>query len=159
MVPTENANGNPYNTEGNRRLVPYNGIENVNSDTTLDNSRVTVIDTNKVDTNIRSTNLPENSQITTVMNKQGHVIETRNFFDNKFLDKVVKTTVNPKNVKIEVYLKDGNVKEIDPADLKDFRMAGVATILKAAGYEYPASTNERKDGLRRKPAAAPTAQK
>ena len=155
-VPKEDSNGNPYNSEGNRKLVPYNGIENIDRNTTLDNSKVTVIDTNKVETTIRSKKMPENSEITTEMNRKGHVIETRKFFDNPYLDKVVKTTITPKNVNLKVHLKNGRVKEIPPESIKDFRIAAVRTFLDAAEFEIPVDPDlPQKDG-NRKPVLVPT---
>ncbi len=141
MVPKEDNNGNPYAVNGERKIVPYNGIENVDTNVTLDNSKVKVVDTKSVDTTIRKKKMPENSEMTTEMNKQGHVLETRTFIDNQFLDKIVKTTINPKNVTLKIYFKDGEVKEIPPEALGNFRIAAVGTIMKAAGREIPADKN------------------
>lgn len=151
VVPKEDANGNPYNTEGNRRLVPYNGIENIDKNTTLDNSKVTVIDTNKVDTVARKKNLPDDSELATLMNKQGHVVETRTFLKNKYLDKVVKTTFKPNDVSIKIYLKNGKVVEVTEDKLGNFRTASARGILDAAGFVIPVDPNEsRKDPAMRK---------
>ncbi|HUF04437.1 MAG TPA: hypothetical protein VMM38_09710 [Aridibacter sp.] len=142
MVPEEDANGNPYNTVGNRRLVPHNGIENVDKNITLDNSKVIVIDTNKVETVARKKNLPDDSEMATLMNKQGHVVETRTFLKNKYLDKVVKTTFKPNEVSIKIYLKNGKVVEVTEDKLGNFRTAAARGILDAAGFVIPVDPNE-----------------
>ncbi|MCO6512033.1 MAG: hypothetical protein J5I65_14705 [Aridibacter famidurans] len=142
MVPKEDANGNPYNTVGNRRLVPYNGVENIDKNTTLDNSKVTVIDTNKIDTVARKQNLPDDSEMATLMNKQGHVVETRTFLKNKYLDKVVKTTFKPKEISIKIYLKSGKVVEVTEDKIGNFRTASARALLDAAGFVIPVDPNE-----------------
>lgn len=141
-VPKEDANGNPYNTVGNRRLVPYNGIDNIDKNVTLDNSKVTVVDTNKVETVARKKNLPDDSEVSTVMNKQGHVVETRTFLKNKYLDKIVKTTFKPKEVSIKIFLKSGKVVEVTEEKIGNFRTASAKTLLDAAGFVVPVDPNE-----------------
>lgn len=137
LVPKRDDNGNPFNTNGNANMVPYNGLanSNFNGNPTLDNSNITVIDTSKVKNTMKGKKLPENSELETKMNSKGHVIETRTFLDNEFISKVEKVTVTPKDVTLKVYLKKGGVKEVSLDKISDFRIATVASLLEAAGVK------------------------
>lgn len=137
VVPTRDDNGNPYNTSGNANMVPYNGLDNtnLNGNPTLDNSKVTVIDTSQAKNTMKGKKLPENSELETIMNRQGHVIETRTFLDNEYISKVEKVTVTPKDITLKVYLKKGGVKEVSLEKIRDFRIATVGSLLEAAGVK------------------------
>lgn len=138
IVPERSENANtPFSSNGNTKMVPYNGAANLNGNSTLDNSKVTVVDTSKVKTENPARPAPENSEIVTEMNAKGHVIETRRFKDNPYLDRLVKTTVTPTQVSLKVYMKSGKVHDLPVDKLADFRIAAVSTILDAVGFKPP----------------------
>ena len=137
VVPKADNSKNPYGTNANSKVVPYNGSENLKGNPTLDNSRVTVVDTKNVKPTIPTRQLPENSVLTTEMNSKGHVIETRTFNGDQLVKKIEKITVTPKDVTIKVYLKNGKVKTLPDGKIRDFRIATVGQILEAAGEKIP----------------------
>jgi hypothetical protein len=137
IVPKEDNTNNPYASNANSKIVPYNGTENLNGNPTLDNSKVTVVDTSNVKPTIRTRPLPEDSELSTVMNSKGHVVETRTFKNNPYISKLEKVTVTPKDVSLKLYLKNGSVKELPIDKVKDFRVIATGTLLEMIGFKYP----------------------
>ncbi len=137
VVPKADNSNNPYGSNANSKIVPYNGAENINGNPTLDNSKVTVVDTTKLKPSIQARPLPENSEMTTVMNSKGQVIETRTFKDNPYISKIERVTVTPKDVTTKVYLKNGAVKDLPGDKVKDFRIIATSTVLQIIGFRYP----------------------
>lgn len=139
VVPKQDNSKNPYGSNANSKMVPYNGSGNTNGNPTLDNSKMTVVDTTrKAKPTVPTKDLPENSFITTEMNAKGYVIETRTFRGDQAIKKVERITVTPKNVTTKVYLKNGKVKDLPADKLRDFRIATVGQILEAVGEKLPA---------------------
>lgn len=135
VVPKRDDSASPYNSNGNGNLVPYNGLanSNANGNPTLDNSKVTVVDTSNVKNTLKARKLPENSELTTIMNSKGHVVETRTFVNNEYISKVEKITVNPEDVTLNIHLKKGGVKKVPAGKIKDFRIATVYDLLTSVG--------------------------
>lgn len=140
VVPKEDNSKNPYGANGNTKVVPYNGNTNLNGNPTLDNSKVTVVDTKNVKPSVPSRPLPENSVLTTEMNAKGYVIETRTFKGDQLVRKIERITVTPKEVTVKVYLRNGKVKTLPDGKLRDFRIATIGQILEAVGEKVPVPT-------------------
>ncbi len=132
----------PENGDSAAKLVPYNGVPNTNSNPTLGNQKVEVIDTTKLKPAPMTKVLPENSELATYMDKTGRVIETRTFKSDRQLNKVEKITRTPSDTTTKVFLKNGKVIEIPEGKLADFRTASIASILEAAGVASPAATTQ-----------------
>jgi hypothetical protein len=160
VVPKADNTNNPYGSNANSKLVPYNGSENLNGNPTLDNSKITVVDTSKVKPTITTRPLPEDSELSTVMNSKGNVIETRTFKNNPYISKLERVTVTPKDVSLKLYLKNGTVRELPADKVKDFRIVATGTLLDIIGFKYPkdsapkAKSKEelmKEQGLKKKP--------
>ena len=76
---------------------------------------------------------PDNSEISTEMNKQGQPIETRTFRDNSSLDKVVRTYVTTENPQVKVFLKNGKVLDLPKSKIDNIFNASADEILNAVG--------------------------
>ena len=76
---------------------------------------------------------PDNSEISTAMNKQGQIIETRTFKDNAELAKVVRMNVDSDNQAVKVYLKNGKILDLPKGRIENIFAAPAAQILQAVG--------------------------
>lgn len=137
--PIENQNGLNPPGNGGPNLNSGNISPNENPVAKIDDTKVTVVDTTKVKPAPLTRTLPENSQLTTKMNAEGHVVETRTFTDHPLLSKVEKITRGPDGSTLRVFLKKGGSKIIDEAAVGNFRTATAALLLKAAGVSTETS--------------------
>lgn len=137
IVPKKASNVSvPTNSNGNTKMVPYSGSANTNGpNPTMDNSKVKVIDTtdpSKVKPPPKK-KMPDNSEISA--GSVGRTfVETREFKDNKDLDKLVRI-VDGKNIKVKVYLKNGKVIDLEEGKIKNYKTDRVAQILEAVGMK------------------------
>jgi len=74
---------------------------------------------------------PDNSEVSTSMNKQGEPVETRTFKNHPILLKVEKIFIDIKNPTTRVYLKNGKVVELPPGEISDASTAPADEILRA----------------------------
>ncbi len=88
-----------------------------------------------IDPNARRvlTAAPDNSEISTEMNKQGQPIETRTFKDHPSLVKVVRTYVTLENPQVKVYLKNGKVLDLPKGKIDNIFNVPADEILTAVG--------------------------
>ena len=124
IVPKKATNVSvPTNSNGDTKMVPYSGAGNTNGkNPTMDNSKVKVIDTtdtSKVKPPPKK-KMPGNSEISAESVGQTFV-ETRQFIDNKELDKLVRI-IDGKNIKIKVHLKNGKVIDVDEGKIKNYKI-------------------------------------
>lgn len=137
-----NENYNPYTnttansknkTDESAKAVPYNGLKKSDIEDVFKRSENPIgqeSQSNSTSTLIKP--LPENSQLSMQMNEKGYVVETRTFNGLSFLIKIEKTTISPKETKLQIYLKNGKVYDVPEGKMKDFRTATIKTILEAA---------------------------
>ena len=76
---------------------------------------------------------PDNSVVSTSMNKQGEPVETRTFKNHPVLLKVEKIFVDIKNPNTRGYLKNGKVVELSPGKISDASTSPADEILQAVG--------------------------
>lgn len=76
---------------------------------------------------------PDNSEISTEMNKQGQPVETRTFKDNPSLDKVVRTYITLENPQVKVYLKNGKILDLPKGKIDNPFNVPANEILTAVG--------------------------
>ncbi|MEO8073836.1 MAG: hypothetical protein ABI891_01265 [Acidobacteriota bacterium] len=79
------------------------------------------------------TTAPDNSVISTSMNKQGAPIETRTFKDNPMLIKVERVYTDLKNPTVTVYLKNGKTYDLPKEKIDDIFNVSANDILNAVG--------------------------
>lgn len=133
LVP-KRADNAPDITQGNTNMV--NGMKNSNGkNPTLDKSKVEVVNTNTAKIEAQKKPLPENSELTTSMGKDGSFIEVRKFQEDPDIDRVERILKSPKDIKIKVYLKNGRIYELDDSKLKNFRVDTSTTIMNAIGVK------------------------
>lgn len=77
----------------------------------------------------------ESSLISNVMNKEGHPVQTRKFGGNPQIDKVEIISIDAKQRKILVYLKNGKTLQMAEGKLADPMTASSYQILKAVDVE------------------------
>jgi hypothetical protein len=80
---------------------------------------------------------PEDSTITTTMNKSGQVVESRVFKTHRQLAKVDSTWIGPQERQIKIYLRDGNNHEVTTDKLPSLRAASSTDILALIGVHVP----------------------
>lgn len=156
VVPKMAPNSNTVSNQGkNVNLIPLAGPGNRNSDPTRDNSKVKTIDTSKIKRIPSGRPMPENSELTTTMNPKGEVVETRVFKGGGKLEKIVRTTVSPRDVRLRVHTRDGRTYDLPPESF-DIRRVTTAEVLKAIGLKAGSPTGNRrgtgkdnKEGVRR----------
>lgn len=83
------------------------------------------------------TTAPDDSVITTSMNKQGAPIETRTFKSHPTLVKVERVYTELKNPTIKVYLKNGKTYDLPKEKIDDIFNISANEILKAVGAAPP----------------------
>ena len=79
------------------------------------------------------TTAPDNSEISTRMDKDGTPIETRTFKSSEKLAKVERIYTDLKNPTIRVYLKNGKTIDLPKDKISDIFSVSANEILKAAG--------------------------
>ncbi len=99
-----------------------------------------------IDPNARRilTAAPDNSEISTEMNKEGQPIETRVFNNNALLAKVERIYVSLDNPTIKIYLKNGKIVDLRQGKLDNILTASADEILKAAGITPQKSASASK---------------
>ncbi len=75
---------------------------------------------------------PENSVMSTTMNGQGAVVETRMFRNDPQIDKVEMTWKGPKDTTLKIFLKNGQNVETRADGIKDLGTTPVAVIRRLA---------------------------
>lgn len=131
--PYTNTNNHENKTDDSTKVVPYNGLKKSDVDDVFErsaNSDAKQSNSNSIPTAITKP-LPENSEISTQMNENGYVLETRTFKNHPVLAKIEKTTITPKKTELKVYLKDGKVYDVPNGKIEDFRTATTQSILEA----------------------------
>ncbi|CAN5357105.1 hypothetical protein BH20ACI1_BH20ACI1_24620 [soil metagenome] len=103
------------------------------------NSRGRTINSAPIDPNAEMilTTAPDNSVISTSMNKQGAPIETRTFKSHPTLLKVERVYTDLKNPTITVYLKNGKTFDLPKEKIDDIFNVSANDILKAVGVAPP----------------------
>lgn len=76
---------------------------------------------------------PDNSEITSLMDAKGQMIDTRTFKNNPVLAKIERNVTDAKNPQVKVYLKNGKVINLPPGKLANPTGASASEILIAAG--------------------------
>jgi hypothetical protein len=76
---------------------------------------------------------PDNSEITTEMNKQGQPIETRTFKSNPLLAKVERIYTTMDNPTVRIYLKNGKIINLSKGKIDNIFSASAQEILNAVG--------------------------
>lgn len=99
------------------------------------NSRGKNADSAPIDPNAEMilTTAPDNSVITTSMNKQGAPVETRTFKSHPTLLKVERVYTDLKNPTITVYLKNGKTYDLPKEKIDDIFNVSANDILNAVG--------------------------
>lgn len=135
------------NTNANTNLVPYNGAKNINAkNPTLDKSKVKVIDTTKTKAEPMKKKLPDNSEGSVSMNKDGSFVEKREFKNHPQLLKLEKIIKSGKDIKFKVYLKNGKVLDVPEGKIKNLQNDSAKSILEAVGIE---AVNTRQRGTKK----------
>lgn len=79
----------------------------------------------------------DNSEVFTIMNKQGVPIETRIFKNNPLLVKIEKNYANLENPTTKVYLKDGKVIDLPKGKIENITKISAREILAIVGASVP----------------------
>lgn len=77
----------------------------------------------------------DNSMVSTTMNSQGAVVETRVFKDNPQIARVEMTWVGPKNNNLKIFLRNGRVVEAKGDNIENLGATPVSTLLGMAGIK------------------------
>lgn len=77
----------------------------------------------------------DNSMVSTTMNSEGDVVETRIFKNNPQISKVEMKWVGPKNSALKIFLKDGRVVEARGGNIENLGATPVATLLQMASVK------------------------
>ncbi len=93
---------------------------------------------------------PDNSEITTEMNKQGQPIETRTFKSNPLLAKVERIYTTLDNPTVRVYLKDGKVINLPKGKIDNIFSASAQEILNAVGAAPQNDNSPLKESMEKK---------
>ncbi len=93
---------------------------------------------------------PDNSEITTEMNKQGQPIETRTFKSNPLLAKVERIYITLDNPTVSVYLKDGKIINLPNGAIDNILTASAQEILNAVGTAPQDDNSPLKENMEKK---------
>ena len=80
---------------------------------------------------------PENSMVSTTMNSQGAVVETRVFKDNPQIVRVEMTWVGPKDNALKIFLRNGRVVEAKADNIENLGSTPISVLLEKAGIKAP----------------------
>lgn len=147
-----NANNSAAVNQNQPTVVPYNGVQNLDSNafnaTSSNVKQVNrPVDANqKVDQRIA----PDESTLTVSMDKNGNPVETRTFKNHQVLIKVEKINYG-KEVKYKVYLKNGKVVEAPADKMENFTSLHPNNILAAIGLPPPEPRPEERVPEMQKP--------
>ena len=94
---------------------------------------------------------PEDSTLTSTMNAKGQIFEIRVFRSHPQLAKVEATWINPQQKFLELFLRDGNKREITTDKIENLKSATAAEILELVGMGpgRPAAPDKNKTGAKR----------
>jgi hypothetical protein len=81
---------------------------------------------------------PDNSEYSTVMDKNGMPVETRVFRSDPQIRKIVRTWLSVNDKKIAVHLKNGRVIDLPGNKFDEIKSVPVAEIYSAVGLKMPA---------------------
>lgn len=93
---------------------------------------------------------PDNSEISTEMNKQGQIIETRVFKDNARLIKIIRINAASDNPAIKVCLKNGQTLDLSKDKIANAFAASADEILQAVGVAPQKSNSPSEKSIRKK---------
>ncbi|MDH3492636.1 MAG: hypothetical protein OEM82_03735 [Acidobacteriota bacterium] len=142
VITPQRATNINVSANANAKPQPYPGIKE-GDNPTLDNSKVQVIDTTKARVDPPARKGPDNSELTTIMNSKGEVIESRRFLNHEQLEKMERITRSPRDVTIKVFLRNGKVIEIANDKIASFKNVKPDQVLIAAGVKpIPKSTSK-----------------
>ena len=93
---------------------------------------------------------PEDSTVTSTMNAKGQVYEIRVFRSHPQLAKVEATWITPRQKYLELFLRDGNKREVETDKLQNLKTATAAELLQLAGIgtARPAAPDKSKPGAK-----------
>ena len=77
----------------------------------------------------------DNSMVSTTMNSEGDVVETRIFKNNPQISKVEMKWVGPKNSALKIFLKDGRIVNARGGNIENLGATPVATLLQMASVK------------------------
>lgn len=75
--------------------------------------------------------------VSTTMNSQGAVVETRVFKDNPQLVRVEMTWVGPKDNTLKIFLRSGRVVEAKADNIENLGSTPISVLLEKAGIKAP----------------------
>ncbi|MFN6963252.1 MAG: hypothetical protein ACK4S4_05735 [Pyrinomonadaceae bacterium] len=78
---------------------------------------------------------PDNSEYSPTMNKDGLPVETRTFKSHPQIVKAVRSWLNTKDKKVEIFLKNGKVVNVPAEKLENFNSLPVTAFEEAAGIK------------------------
>ena len=92
----------------------------------------------------------EDSTLTSTMNAKGQVLEIRVFRSHPQLAKVEATWISPQQEFLELFLRDGNKREVETDKLQNLKTATAAELLQLAGIgtARPAAPDKSKPGAK-----------
>ena len=131
IVPKQADNVNMPQSNQTAEMVPYNSKNGKKVET--ENVQVKKVDTSKVENTTPKKRMPENSELSTTMSKEGWFIETRKFNGHPDLDKLVRIIKTGKDISLKVHLKNGRIYDLQDGKLKNYRTDAAITILEAVG--------------------------
>jgi hypothetical protein len=147
-------NASPANDASVVPIVPSNGQGNVNGGFPANGNVMTV---NPPGGNVKQLTYPapDDSEYSASMDSSGVAVETRTFRSDKYIAKVVRTTRDPENKTIAVYLRSGKVVNLAGDRWPEIRSIPVTALYEAAGIKAPAEPTQANTAVKQKPADRP----
>jgi hypothetical protein len=147
-----NVNNSVAVNQNQSTLVPYNGVNNMDSNA-FNSNNASIKQVNRSVNNNQSPiqrTAPDNSTVFVTMDKSGNPIETRTFTNHQVLIKVERISIG-KDVKYKVYLKNGKVVEAPVDKMENFTALHPNNILAAIGLPPPTPRPEERVPEMQKP--------